>query len=50
MENNSQRLVHLANKRFGDVLKDGFKLFSQNYKTLILPLAFFQVILIILNV
>ncbi len=50
MENNSQRLVHLANKNFSEVLKDGFKLFIQNYKTLILPLAFFQVILIILNV
>jgi len=29
---------------------DGFKLFFQNYKTLILPLACFQVLLIILNI
>jgi len=50
MEHNSQKLINLANKRFGDVLRDGFKLFSQNYKSLILPLAFFQIILIVLDI
>ena len=50
MERNSQKLINLANKRFGDVLRDGFKLFSQTYKTLILPLALFQVLLIVLNI
>lgn len=50
MERNSQKLINLANKRFGDILRDGFKLFSQTYKTLILPLALFQIVLIILNV
>lgn len=50
MENNSQKLINLANKRFGDVLRDGFRFFSKNYKTLILPLALFQILLIILNV
>ncbi|MCK4380466.1 MAG: zinc ribbon domain-containing protein [Candidatus Lokiarchaeota archaeon] len=46
----SQKLINLANKRFGDVLRDGFKLFSRTYKTLILPLALFQVLLIVLNI
>lgn len=50
MEKSSERLVNLANKRFSEILSDGFKLFSKNYKTLILPLALFQVILIILNI
>ena len=46
----SQRLVDSANNRFSDIINNGFKLFFQNYKTLILPLAFFQVFLIILDV
>ncbi|MFW9881623.1 MAG: hypothetical protein ACFFG0_51815, partial [Candidatus Thorarchaeota archaeon] len=46
----SQRLVDLANRRFSDVIFDGFKLFYQNYGTLIFPLACFQVLLIILNI
>jgi len=40
----------LANKRFSDVLNDGFKLFIKTYGTLILPLALFQVILIIIDI
>ncbi|MFW9819508.1 MAG: hypothetical protein ACFFE5_07850, partial [Candidatus Thorarchaeota archaeon] len=44
------RLVNLANRRFKDILYDGFKLFVQTYKTLILPLALFQIILIILDI
>lgn len=50
MEKNSQRLVNLANKRFSEIVSDGFKLILQNYRKIILPLAFFQILLIILNV
>ena len=46
----SQRSVELANRRFSDIILDGLKLFFQNYGTLILPLAFFQVLLIILDI
>ena len=46
----SQRLVDHANKRFSDIILDGLKLFFQNYGTIILPLAFFQVLLIILDI
>ncbi|MFX1324891.1 MAG: zinc ribbon domain-containing protein [Promethearchaeota archaeon] len=50
MEKNSQRLANIAGKRYGEILSDGFKLFFESYKTLILPLAFFQVLVIVLNV
>ena len=50
MEINSQKLINLANKRFSDVLTDGFKLFIQSYRAIILPLALFQVVLIILDI
>lgn len=50
MEVNTLRLASLANKRFSDILRDGFKLFIQTYKKLILPLAFFQIILILLDI
>ncbi len=50
MEVNTLRLANLANKRFSDILRDGFKLFIQTYKTLILPLAFFQIILVLLDI
>ncbi|MFX0080920.1 MAG: zinc ribbon domain-containing protein [Candidatus Hodarchaeota archaeon] len=46
----SQRLVDLANRRFSDIILDGFKLFFRNYGTLILPLASFQVLLIVLDI
>ena len=49
MEKNSQRLVNLANKRFSDTIRDGFQLFIRNYGTLIIPLATFQIIILILN-
>jgi len=49
MEKNSQRLLNLANKRFSEVIRDGFQLFARNYGTLILPLAVFQIIIYILN-
>ncbi|UCC18934.1 MAG: zinc ribbon domain-containing protein [Promethearchaeota archaeon] len=50
MEYTTQRLAYLANKRFSDILRDGFRLFIQSYGTLILPLAFFQVLLITLDI
>ena len=50
MEKNSQKLINLANKRYSDILTDGFKLFFKTYGTLIIPLALFQIALIILNV
>ena len=50
MANSEDRLIRLANKRFSEIIAGGFKLFRQNYKRLILPLALFQVILIILNI
>jgi hypothetical protein len=49
MEKNSQRLVNLANKRFSDILSEGFRLFFQIYGVLIIPLAFFQLVLIIFD-
>jgi len=50
MEKKTQELIHLANKRFTEVLSDGFKLFIKAYKNLIIPLALFQIFLIALNV
>jgi hypothetical protein len=50
MDINSQRIQNLSNKSFSEVLRDGFKLFFQSYGTLILPLAFFQILLILLDV
>ena len=46
----SQRIIDSANNRFSDIINNGFKLFFQNYGTLILPLAFFQIIVIILDI
>ncbi|MFX0040128.1 MAG: zinc ribbon domain-containing protein [Promethearchaeota archaeon] len=50
MDTNTLRLVNLANKRFKDILNDGFKLFIKTYGTIILPLALFQILLIILDI
>lgn len=49
MEKSSKGLTNFTNKSFSEIISEGFKLFIQNYKTLILPLAFFQVILIVLD-
>jgi hypothetical protein len=49
MEKSSQRLTSFANKRFSEILSEGLRLFFKNYGTLILPLAFFQIILIMLD-
>jgi len=46
----SERSLDLANKRFSDIIVDGFKLFFQNYGSLIIPLACFQVLMIILDI
>jgi hypothetical protein len=46
----SERSVDLANKRFSDIIGDGFKLFFQNYMPLIIPLACFQVLMIVLDI
>ncbi|MFX0003655.1 MAG: zinc ribbon domain-containing protein [Candidatus Hodarchaeota archaeon] len=50
MDTNTLRLANLANKRFKDILNDGFKLFVKTYSTIILPLALFQILLIILDI
>jgi len=50
MDTNTLRLANLANRRFKDTLNDGFKLFTQTYATIILPLALFQILLIILDI
>ena len=50
MEKNSQKLINLANKSYGNILSDGFRLFIQSYRTLIIPLALFQIALVALNV
>ncbi|MFW9828659.1 MAG: hypothetical protein ACFFEY_13790 [Candidatus Thorarchaeota archaeon] len=50
MEIETQRLIRLAQKRFSEILKDGFRLFIKTYGTIIIPLAFFQILLIILNI
>jgi len=50
METNYHRIVNLANKSFSETIVDGFKLFFQIYKSIIIPLAFFQVLLLILDI
>ncbi|MFX1391235.1 MAG: zinc ribbon domain-containing protein [Promethearchaeota archaeon] len=50
MEIETEQLLNLANKRYSEIFKDGFKLFRQTYGTLILPLALFQLVLIIINI
>lgn len=46
----SPRFVDSASNRFSDIIIDGFTLFFRNYGKIILPLAFFQVMLIILDI
>jgi hypothetical protein len=50
MEIEKQRMLRIANNRFSESLRDGFRLFKQTYGTLIIPLAIFQVILILLDI
>ncbi|TFG09145.1 MAG: zinc ribbon domain-containing protein [Promethearchaeota archaeon] len=40
----------LADKSLGEIIKDGFRLFIENYAKLILPLAFFHVLSVIIGV
>lgn len=46
----SPRFVDTSSNRFSDIITKGFTLFYQNYGKIILPLAFFQVILIVLDI
>jgi hypothetical protein len=46
----SPRIISNTSNRFSDVISNGFTLFFKNYGKLILPLATFQVILIVLDV
>jgi hypothetical protein len=39
-----------ARKPFNEILSDGVRLFQENYKTLIIPLAIFSIISIIVNI
>ncbi|MFX1488098.1 MAG: zinc ribbon domain-containing protein [Promethearchaeota archaeon] len=48
-EQNTRRLESLAEKGFKEILVNGFRLFTQNYKILILPLGFFQILIVVLN-
>ncbi len=50
MEKKSQKLINIANKSYTETISDGFRLFFQTYGTLIIPLALFQIVLIVLNV
>ncbi len=49
MEISSRKFSNFAGKSFNESLADGFKLFYKNYGKLILPLAFFQILLIVLD-
>ena len=46
----SPRFVDSASNRISDIISKGFTLFYQNYGKIILPLAFFQVMLIVLDI
>ena len=45
----TDKLNVLAHKSFGNMLSDGFKLFKKCYWKIILPIAFFQIIWIVLQ-
>lgn len=47
MEQKPKRLI---STQFGDILRDGFKLFTKNYSKIILPLALFSLVSIVLRV
>jgi hypothetical protein len=48
-EQNTHRLESLAEKGFKAILVNGFRLFTQNYRILILLLGLFQVLIVVLN-
>ncbi|MEE9379699.1 MAG: hypothetical protein V3V33_16865, partial [Candidatus Lokiarchaeia archaeon] len=50
MEEDPKKLVSLANKKYGEIIGEGFKLFAKNYRYLILPFAIFGVLAIFLKI
>ncbi|MCK4779695.1 MAG: hypothetical protein KAT57_05890 [Candidatus Lokiarchaeota archaeon] len=50
MEEDTKKLVYLANKRYSEIIGEGFKLFAKNYRYLILPFAIFGVLAIFLKI
>jgi hypothetical protein len=50
MEVNHQRFTNLANKRFGEIISEGFKLFFNSYGYIIIPFIVFSLISILINV
>jgi len=50
MSDDSQTSIRLANNRFGENISDGFRLFTKNWTTLIVPFAVFYVISLILKI
>ena len=46
----SPRFVDTTSNRFSDIITKGFTLFYQNYGKILLPLAFFQVMVIVLDI
>lgn len=50
MAEDPKKLVNFANKRFSEVIGDGFKLFVKNYGYLILPFAILGIISIFLKI
>jgi hypothetical protein len=50
MSDENQTLIRSANKRFGEIISDGFSLFAKLWSSLIIPFALFFIISIILKV
>jgi len=50
VEEDPQKLVNLANKRFSEVIGDGFKLFIKNFGYLIIPFAILGIVSIFLKI
>ncbi|MFX1575327.1 MAG: hypothetical protein ACFFB0_21535, partial [Promethearchaeota archaeon] len=50
MEEDPQKLVNLANKRFSEVIGDGFKLFFRNFGYIIIPFAILGILSIFLKI
>ncbi|MHA1350587.1 MAG: hypothetical protein ACTSPZ_07100 [Promethearchaeota archaeon] len=44
-----QRRKNVSNKRFKDIISEGFYLFSKSYKTLIIPLSLIFILLIVIK-
>lgn len=50
MEEDPKKLVYLANKKYSEIIGEGFKLFAKNYRYLIIPFAIFGVLTIFLKI